>query len=80
MNFEERKQHLIVKQSQMERSLEYYKMMGYTPSTLELFTTCEVFTKFVFEGLTDDVKERCKKMDTHIRNTKTIRQAVDNEK
>lgn len=58
MTFEERKQELIVRQSQMERVIEFYTLRGIQPSTLELFTTVELFSDFIMNSMTPQVKDR----------------------
>jgi hypothetical protein len=66
MNSEDRRQLLIVKQSQMQRALEYYTLRGITPTTIELFTTVELFTDYVMNGITPEVKSRSNGMDKYL--------------
>lgn len=66
MTFEERKQELIVRQSQMERVIEFYTLRGIQPSTLELFTTVELFSDFIMNSMTPQVKDRVNNMDKYL--------------
>lgn len=66
MTQDERRQQLIVRQSQMERVIEYYHLRDITPTTLELFTTVELFSDFIMNSMTPEVKERTRNMDKHL--------------
>ena len=73
MTYEEQKQLLIVRQSQMERALEYYQLLGVKPTSLELILTAELFTESILAGtnlylkaLTKQVKERAEGMDKYL--------------
>lgn len=71
MTFEEKRQELIVRQSQMERVIEFYTLRGIKPTTLELFTTVELFSDFIMNSMTPQVKDRMNNMDKYL-NTKTV--------
>jgi hypothetical protein len=71
MNYEDRRQELIVRQSQMERVIEYYTLRGIKPTTLELFTTVELFSDFILNSITPQVKDRVTNMDKYL-STKQI--------
>lgn len=66
MTSEERRQLLIVRQSQLERSIQYYELMGIKPTVVELFNTQDFFVDFIMNGMTPEIKERAKKMDKYI--------------
>lgn len=66
MTFEEKRQELIVRQSQMERVIEFYTLRGITPTTLELFTTVELFSDFIMNSMTPQVKDRVNNMDKYL--------------
>ncbi len=55
---EDKRQLLIVRQSQMERALEYYQLIGVKPTLYELVKTAELFKDFVMEGINQDIKNR----------------------
>ena len=77
MTQDERRQQLIVRQSQMERVIEYYTLRGITPTTLELFTTVDLFTDFIMNSMTSEVKERSKNMDKHLQTKSVVRSIVE---
>jgi len=64
--FEEHKQQLIVRQSQMERAIQYCTLIGIKPNPSDLLSIADVFTEFVFNGRTKDVMERTKLMNKYI--------------
>lgn len=72
MTNDELRQLLIVRQSQMERSINYYTLMGVQPSVMEVLTTAEVFKDFVYQGLSPEVKDRARKMSLHMETLKTL--------
>lgn len=55
---EDKRQLLIVRQSQMERALEYYTLIGVKPTLYELVKTAELFKDFVMDGINQDIKNR----------------------
>jgi hypothetical protein len=77
MTQDERKQQLIVRQSQMERVIEYYTLRGITPTTLELFTTVDLFSDFIMNSMTPEVKERSKNMDKHLQTKSVVKSIVE---
>lgn len=73
MTNDEQRQLLIVRQSQMERAIEYYELINVKPTSLELILTAELFTESILAGtniftkcLTKEVKERATTMDNHL--------------
>lgn len=67
-NNDEKKQVYIIRQSQLERTLEYYTMLGKKPSMLEWVKTAELLKDYVYEGLTDEVRKRINGLDNYNRN------------
>ena len=63
---DDKRQRLIVRQSQMTQSIEYCKMMGIQPTAGDLFAIVEAFTSFIYEeaGSVD----RAKRMDEYLKN------------
>jgi hypothetical protein len=58
----------IARQSQMERAIEYYQMLGKTPTLEDLTLTAHILHKFIVDGWSGDYKELIQKMDGHIVN------------
>lgn len=69
-NNDSHRQTLIVRQSQMERAIEFYRLLGVQPSVIELLATADHFAQYVENGLTKDIIEKSKKVDKFI-NEKT---------
>lgn len=65
-NPDEARQTYIIRQSQMERALEYYKFIGVKPTLLELVSTAELMKNYILEGTTPDVKTHIKKFDNYV--------------
>jgi hypothetical protein len=65
-NFEAQKQKLIVRQSQMERAIQYSTLMGIKPTPQDLLMISDVFTDFIFDGKTKEVMDRARKMDKYL--------------
>lgn len=57
---------MIARQSQMERSIEFYQMMGIKPTVLELLATADHFAQFIEKGITKEMIEKTKKVDAFI--------------
>jgi hypothetical protein len=57
---------LIVRQSQMERAIEYYKLIGVKPSVIELLATADHFAQYIEQGLNKEIIEKTKKVDLFI--------------
>ena len=67
-NNDEKKQMYIIRQSQLERTLEYYTMLGKKPTMLEWVKTAELLKDYVLNGVTDDVKKRINGLDKYNQN------------
>jgi hypothetical protein len=57
---------LIVRQSQMERAIEYYKLIGIEPTVIELLATADHFAQYIEQGITKEIIEKSKKVDLFI--------------
>jgi len=66
-NNDSHRQTLIVRQSQMERAIEYYQLMGVQPTVMELIATADHFAQFVENGITKEIVEKTKKVDNFIK-------------
>ena len=75
------KETLIVRQSQMERAIEYYQLMGVKPTSIQLLATADHFSQYVQNGLTKDIIVKSKRLDIMIEemmNTKKLTNIVEN--
>ncbi len=66
-NNDSHRQTLIVRQSQMERAIEYYQLIGVQPTVIELLATADHFAQFVENGITKEIVEKTKKVDYFIK-------------
>lgn len=64
MTQDEKRQRLIVKQSQMERVIEYCQMMDIKPSSSDLFAMVSVFTDCIYDK--EGFMDKAKAMDTYL--------------
>jgi hypothetical protein len=65
---DDKKQVFIIRQSQLERTLEYYTMLGKKPTMLEWVKTAELLKDYVLDGITDDVRKRINGLDKYNQN------------
>ncbi len=72
------KETLIVRQSQMERAIEFYQLMGVKPKSIQLLATADHFTQYVQNGLTKDIIEKSKRLDMMLQEM--ISEKIENEK
>ena len=56
----------IARQSQMERSVEYWQMLGKTPTVEDLVLTSHILHKYIIDGWSGDMSEMLKKLDNYI--------------
>jgi hypothetical protein len=64
---------LIVRQSQMERAIEYYKLIGVEPTVIELLATADHFAQYIEQGMNKDIIEKSKRVDAFITTKKSIK-------
>ncbi len=64
MTADEKRQRLIVKQSQMAQCIEYCKLMGMTPTSSDLFAMVSVFTDFIYDK--EGIMDKAKAMDNYL--------------
>lgn len=57
------KDTLIVRQSQMQRAIEFYNLMGVRPTSLQLVATADHFTQYVMNGMTKEIIEKSRRLD-----------------
>jgi len=65
-NNDDKRQILIIRQSQMERAIEYYNLIGVKPTPKVLVRTAELFKDFVLDGASEDVMKRISSLDEYI--------------
>ena len=58
------KDEIIVRQSQLERAIEIYTLIGQKPSVQEVCRLSQVLSEFIFTW--DEKSEALKKFDAHI--------------
>jgi hypothetical protein len=61
---------MIARQSQMERAIEYYTLIGVKPTMMELIATCDHLAQFVETGINKEIIEKTKKVDAFIESKK----------
>jgi uncharacterized protein YjgD (DUF1641 family) len=67
-NYEEKKQELIVRQSQINSTIEYFKLIDKKPNISDIIKISTMMTKYVHNGYTKELIESFLKMDEHINN------------
>lgn len=77
-NNDSHRQTLIVRQSQMERAIEYYQLIGVQPTVIELLATADHFAQFVENGINKDIVDKTKKVDAFIQQKQDLKK--ENEK
>ena len=60
------KEKLIIRQSSLNRTIEFYSNMGIQPTMLELLATSEHLLQYVENGLTKEIIEKTKGVDKFI--------------
>ena len=65
-NLNQSREVLIVRQSQMERAIQYSTLLGIKPTPQDLLMISDVFTDFILNGKDKEVMDRARKMDTYI--------------
>jgi hypothetical protein len=65
---------LIVRQSQMERAIEYYKLIGIEPTVIELLATADHFSQYIEQGMTKEIIEKSKRVDEFIDKKKHVKE------
>jgi hypothetical protein len=57
---------LIIRQSQMERAIEYYQTIKKLPSTKDIIKTASMFEYFIKYGYSDSLMKKLDALDEHI--------------
>jgi hypothetical protein len=61
------KERLIIRQSSLTRTIEFFSIMGLEPTMLELLATSEHLVQYVENGLTKEIIEKSKGVDKFIK-------------
>lgn len=63
---DDQRQLLIVRQSSLDRALEYFRDCGKCPTPIELMRTAELFKDFVYNGTPQDVRDRASNLERRL--------------
>ena len=61
-----RQQDLIIRQSQLERAIEYCALLNKQPSLVDIIKITTMLEKFINEGYSKSMVELMEKVDSHI--------------
>ena len=61
-----RQQDLIIRQSQLERAIEYCSLLNKKPSLVDIIKITTMLEKFINEGYSKSMVELMEKVDSHI--------------
>jgi hypothetical protein len=67
---EDRKQELIVRQSQINATIEYFKLVDKKPNLSDVIRISTMMTKYVQDGYNKELGESFLKIDEHINTIK----------
>jgi hypothetical protein len=70
MNYEDKKQMLIVRQSQLKLTLDWANSCGYCLSLEELTRITERMVDYVYNGPTIEINEQMKAIDGYLKKSK----------
>lgn len=71
LNPDQLRQLYIIRQSQMERAIEYYTLMKTPVSTKLLINTADIFADYILNGMNESVVKRVKTLDTKVEELNT---------
>ena len=63
-----KKQQVIVRQSQLKNSLDYFKTLGVKPTITEMVRVARVFSVFCLEGYNEQTIKLINDGDTYLKN------------
>jgi hypothetical protein len=69
-NYEEKKQELIVRQSQINALIEYFKLVDKKPNLSDLVKISTMMEQYVHNGYSKQLGESFLKIDEHINSIK----------
>jgi hypothetical protein len=69
-NYEEKKQELIVRQSQINALIEYFKLVDKKPNLSDLVKISTMMEQYVHNGYSKQLGESLLKIDEHINTIK----------
>ena len=71
-----RQQDLIIRQSQLERAIEYCSLLNKKPSLVDVIKITTILEKFINEGYSKNMVELMEKVDSHIADLPDNRQVL----
>lgn len=63
-----KKQQVIVRQSQLKNSLDYFKTLGVKPTITEMVRVARVLSVFCLEGYNENTIKLINEADTYLKN------------
>lgn len=60
------KDTLIIRQSQMERAIEYFQLQKKLPSTRDVIKTASMFEYYIKNGYSESLMKKLEALDEHI--------------
>lgn len=63
-----RQQDLIIRQSQLERAIEYCALLNKQPSLVDIIKITTMLEQFINKGYSKDMVELMEKVDSHIKD------------
>ena len=63
-----RQQDLIIRQSQLERAIEYCSLLNKKPSLVDIIKITTMLEQFINKGYSKDMVELMEKVDSHIKD------------
>jgi hypothetical protein len=66
--FEKEKQHIIVRQSMIKFTLDYFNQCGICPSMEDVMKVTTILENFCIEGYSKDMSTKFEKIDQYIKD------------
>lgn len=63
-----RQQDLIIRQSQLERAIQYCALLNKQPSLVDIIKITTMLEQFINKGYSKDMVELMEKVDSHIKD------------
>jgi len=77
-NFDERKERIIIRQSQVKLVLEYLTSCGICPTIQDLLKTTTMMEQYIYDGYSADLMDKIGKLDDYIQTE--YKGGIKNEK
>jgi len=69
-NYEEKKQELIIRQSQINSLIEYFKLVDKKPNLSDVIKISTMMEKYIHNGYSKELGESFLRIDEHINTIK----------